>query len=105
VGKIYYFKELEEYFGTDDWRLQIDVSDIWYQYQSSGITLNVFNDKYYNRLLKYQKNIGDLGNDVWEDIKNIMVKMKENNNTDDLMSIYDKIYDWADGNDILIKCK
>ncbi len=105
MSKIYHFTELEEFFGEDDWKMQIDVTDIWNQYNEKKITLTDFNAKYHNRLLEYKKEINDMGDDVWTKLTELLLKMKEKSEEKELISLYDDIYNWADQNDILIKTK
>ncbi len=104
-GKIYHFDEMEEFFGSDEWRMQIDVTDIWNQYESKQITLEKFNSEYQSRLLKYKNDIVNLGADVWNEVVPLINKMNESNEEDNLFPLYEDIYDWADKNDILIKTK
>ena len=105
MSKIYHFNDLEEFFGEDDWKMQIDVTDIWNQYNEKKINLNDFNAKYHNRLLEYKKDITDMGDDVWEKLTKLLEKMNEREEEEELISLYDDIYNWADQNDILIKTK
>lgn len=106
MGKVYHLNDLEEFFGADDWKLQINVSDIWNQYTKKQTTLEEFNNSYYNRLVEYKNDITNLGNDVWNNLSELLPKLKETfTEEDDLISLYDSIYDWADKNDILIKTK
>lgn len=104
MGKIYYFNEMDEYFDSE-WKLTIDISDIWQTHQSDNTNMLDFNKKYIDRIVKYKKNINDLGNDVWEGILPMLNEIKEETDEKKIISVYDKIYDWADGNDILIKSK
>ena len=103
MGKVYHFNDLEEFFGSDDWKLQINITDIWNEYNQKKISVQDFNKKYYNRLLEYKTDISNLGNDIWIDLEKSLVKL--NTNEPDLSSVYDDIYDWADRNDVLIKTK
>jgi len=105
MSKIYHFNEMEDFYGEDEWKMQIDVTDIWNQYNEKKITLEDFNNKYQNRLLEYKEDITNMGDDVWEKIVELVGKMKENVEEDDLISVYDDVYNWADQNDILIKTK
>lgn len=105
AGKIYHFEEMEEFFGSDDWKIQINIVDIWNKYSNKEITLEQFNNEYRERLLKYKKEILNLGNDVWNDIVPLINKMNENNEDEKIFALYEDVYDWADKNDILIKTK
>jgi len=105
MSKVYFFNDLEEFFGDDDWKMQIDVTDIWNQYNEKKINLKDFNVKYHNRLLEYKKDITDIGDDVWEKLTGLLEKMKVKSEENELISLYDDIYNWADQNDILIKTK
>lgn len=104
-GKIYHLDEMEEFFGSDKWKMQVDVTDIWNKYSNKEITLEQFNNEYYNRLVKYKNEIVDLGNDVWNNLVELLNNMKGKKDEDDLLPVYENIYEWADKNDVLIKTK
>ena len=105
MSKIYHFNELEDFYGEDEWKMQIDVTDIWNQYNENKITLENFNKKYQGRLLEYKEDITNMGEDVWSKLTELVKKMQEKVEEDELISVYDDIYNWADQNDILIKTK
>ncbi len=105
MSKIYHFNEIEEFFGEDDWKLQIDVTDLWNQYNEKKIDLVNFNSMYHNRLLEYKKDISNMGEDIWTKLTSLLEKMKDKSKEEELISLYDDIYNWADQNDILIKTK
>lgn len=105
AGKIYHFEEMEEFFGGDDWKIQINIVDIWNKYSNKELTLEQFNKEYRDRLIKYKEEITNLGNDVWNDIVPLINKMNENKEEEQIFSLYEDVYDWADKNDILIKTK
>jgi len=105
AGKIYHFNEMEEFFGEDEWRMQINITDIWNKYESKDLTLEQFNTEYKNRLLKYKNDIVNLGSDVWNDLVPLINKMNEIKGEEKLYPLYENIYDWGDKNDILIKTK
>lgn len=105
MGKIYHLDELEEFFGGEEWKVNIDVSDIWNNFNDNKITLNDFNLKYRKRLMEYKKEILELGNDVWNDLVPLLNKMLERKEENDLFPLYDDIYSWGDKNDIQIKSK
>lgn len=105
MGKIYHLSEMEDFFGADEWRMQINVVDIWNQYNNKDIKLEDFNKQYQQRLIKYKNDILNLGNDVWNDLVPLINKMNEKNTEDDLFPLYEDIYNWADKNDVLIKTK
>jgi len=103
MSKIFHFNDLEEFFAGDEWKLQIDVTDLWNQFNDKKIDLNNFNTQYHNRLLGYKDDITELGNDVWEKLNGLLLKLEEKKKQEELLPVYDDIYNWADQNDILIK--
>lgn len=105
LGKIYYFNEMEEFFGEDEWRLQIDISDIWNKYENKELTLEQFNIEYVQRLIKYKEQIIELGADIWNKLVPLINKLNTNKELNESYNIYDDIYDISDQNDILIKTK
>ena len=104
-NKIYHLTEMEEFFGADEWKLQIDVTDIWNQVSSGAITFEQFNQQYAQRLNKYKNEILQLGNDVWNKVADYINEVNTKKTKEESMSVYESIYDWADEFDILIKTK
>jgi len=104
-GKILYFNEMEEFFGEDDWRLQIDISDLWNNYESKKITIEQFNKEYAQRLIKYKEQISGLGSDIWNELVPKINDLNIKKTLEESLIIYDGIYDISDKNDILIKTK
>lgn len=105
MSKIYHLDEMEDFFGSENWKISINVTDIWNNYQNQKITLEQFNNEYYSRLVQSKSNIVGLGNQVWNDLITILNKMREKKEEKELLPIYESIYEWADKNDILIKTK
>jgi aspartate-semialdehyde dehydrogenase len=105
MPKIYYLNELEEFYGEEEWKMQIEVSDIWNKVSKNEINFEQFNKEYAQRIIKYKKNILDLGNDVWNDIVPLINEMSNKKTKEESYGIYESIYDWADKNSILIKTK
>jgi len=103
MGKVYHLNDLEEFFGSDNWKLEINVMDIWNEYNQKKISIEDFNKKYYNRLVEYKTDISNLGGDVWTTLEQLLTKLTTSGN--DSVATYEDIYDWADKNDILIKTK
>jgi hypothetical protein len=104
-GKIYHLGEMEEFFGEDHWRLQIDISDLWNNYENKKINVDQFNKEYAQRLIKYKEQIIELGVDVWNSLVQYINELNTQKNLDESLNIYDSIYDISDQNDILIKTK
>lgn len=105
MSKIYHLDELEEFYGGEEWKVTIDVSDIWNNYEGKKTDINTFNLEYRKRLMDYKKEIAQLGNDVWNDLVPLLNKMLEKKTEVDLIPLYDDIYSWGDKNDINIKTK
>jgi len=105
MGKILYLSEMEEFFGQEEWKIQIDLSDIWNEYSKGNKTIEQFNKDYVQRIIKYKKNILDLGNDVWNEVVPLINDMNNKKTKEESIPIYESIYDWGDKNDILIKTK
>ena len=105
MAKVFHLDDLEEFFGSDDWKLQINIVDIWNQFSNKQISAKDFNTKYNNRLLEYKDDIYNLGSDVWDNLQTILVKLNSETDETKFDSIYDNLYDWADKSDILIKTK
>lgn len=105
MSQIYHLDDLDEFLGGDEWKISIDITDIWNTYSTEQIDILTFNGNYKTRLLEYKKEILQLGNDVWNDLVPLINKMIEKKTETELYPLYDDIYSWADKNDILIKTK
>lgn len=102
-----YFEFVYENNDADEWKLIINISKIWNQYETKQRTLLQFNDAYINFLRTNQNVIIEkVGQNEWEKLNNILVRLEEKKeNEEDSNSIWDDIYDWADGNVIEIKAE
>ena len=105
MPKILYFTEMEEFFGGDDWKLEINITDIWNKYESKELTIEQFNIEYKNRLLKYKSDIINISTDVWNKFVPLINNLNIKKTYEDSVNIYESIYDISDKNDILIKTK
>lgn len=104
-GKIYHFEELEEFFGGDEWKLELNITDIWNKYESKELTIEQFNKEYAQRLIKYKEQITELGTDIWNKLVPLINKLNESKDDVSSYPVYEDIYDISDQNDILIKTK
>jgi hypothetical protein len=85
--------ETDDNFGDDiDWKDTIDVSEIWSQYQKGSLDLNSYN-KELSIILENKSN----------DFSEVCEKLKQNLDKETSLSTWDKMYDIADKNLILIK--
>lgn len=105
MSQIYHLDEMEEFFGGEEWKISIDVSDIWNNFNDKKTDIISFNNEYRKRLLEYKKEILQLGNDVWNDLVPLVNKMTEKKTEKELFPLYDDIYSWGDKNDVHIKTK
>ena len=105
MSQVYHFDDLEEFFGGEEWKISIEVTDLWNNYSGNKIDIINFNSEYRKRLLEYKTEILQLGNDVWNDLVVLINKMSEKKSVEDLLNIYDSIYSWEDKNDVHIKTK
>jgi hypothetical protein len=106
MGKIYKFEELEDFVSkNENWRLTINIIDIWNQYQEKKITVEQFNKAYADRLTQYQSSINELGPEAWSSIEQLIPKLTSTNELNESINLYDDIYDWGDKNDVLIQTK
>jgi hypothetical protein len=104
--KILYFNDMSEFFSqNEDWKVVMDISDIWNKYTTNQLTIEQFNKEYSNRILTYKNNIISLGNDIWEEVNILTHKLINTSIREESIKLYDDIYDWGDKNDVLIKTK
>lgn len=106
---IYNFDDYSRIFESDvidDWSYTINISDIYSQYKGEGVD---FVKKYWSKLNSTKTElIKTKGVKSWNELVKLMNEMNEKIQHNELQvkdihPIYDKIYDWADENDILIK--
>jgi hypothetical protein len=101
ITKFKLFEQKEQ-----NWKLLLDISKIWKDslYENANELLS-FNEQYIN-FLNEQKNliIKQTSEDAWNKLQELVTKLSENkNDITASSSIWDDIYDWADGNLVQIK--
>lgn len=104
-NKIFHLSEMEEFFGSEEWKLEINIMDIWNQFSNKQITTEQFNKEYAKRLSSYKNEILQLGNDVWNSLVPHINDLNIKKTIEESVDIYDNIYDIGDKHDILIKTK
>ena len=89
----------------DDWKLSIDVSKIWNQYDKGQITLEQFNAGYAN-FLKSNQNIIQEKTQSWKELNDIIIRLeKKKSDEEGSFAVWDDIYDWGDSNLVEIKAE
>ncbi len=68
MGKVYHLNELEEFYGSDEWKLTIDIIDIWNKVSKDEITYEQFNQEYSKRLIQYKDQIVKLNTEAWNSL-------------------------------------
>jgi len=101
ITKFKMFEQQEK----QDWSLILDISKIWKDslYQNNDELLQ-FNEQYIN-FLNQQKDLitKQTSEDAWNKLEILINRMSENkDNLEASTSVWDDIYDWADGNMIHI---
>lgn len=89
-----------------DWKLILNISSIWNDFiYNDNNQLISFNEKYINFINKQKQLIIEkTSQDAWNSLNELIVKLNNNkNNIKNSISIWDDIYDWADGNSVQIK--
>ena len=99
-SRIFEEKEKEE-----DWKLKLNISRIWNDALYENVNeLISFNDQYIN-FLNQQKNliIKQTSENAWIKLEELIKRLEENKDKIvESNSVWDDIYDWADGNNVLI---
>ncbi len=100
-GKLYIEREYEE---DTDWKLIIDISDIWKQYSNKNIDLDNFNNLYIKKLNENKNNISSvIGEFCWDEINNTYIKLQNGSNIKECEKIYNKLYDIFDKYEIKLE--
>jgi len=90
----------------EDWKLILDISTIWKDSLYENVNeLTTFNQNYIN-FLNEQKNLitQKTSQEEWNKLQELITRMTENKDKIvESTSVWDDIYDWADGNMIEIK--
>jgi len=87
----------------EDWKLSIDISKIWNQYEKNSVTLEQFNTAYVN-FLKNNQNIIQEKTQSWDDLIQIITRLEGKlSDEEGSFAIWDDIYDWGDSNMVEIK--
>ena len=89
----------------EDWKLSIDVSKMWNQYEKEQVTLEQFNTAYIKFLQENQSTIQDK-TQSWDKLNEIIVKLEEKkSDMEGSFAVWDDIYDWGDTNLVEIKAQ
>jgi len=89
----------------DDWKLSIDVSKMWNQYDKGQVTLEQFNIAYVN-FLRNNQNIIQEKTQSWKELNDIITRLEEKKSDEEgSFSVWDDIYDWGDSNLVEIKAE
>ena len=91
-----------------DWKLSLDISKIWKEslYENANELLS-FNDQYIN-FLTAQKDLitKQTSEDAWNKLQELITRLTENKDKlEESITVWDDIYDWADGNMVQIKAQ
>ena len=89
-----------------DWKLKLDISTIWKEsiYENSNDLIS-FNQQYIN-FLNAQQNliIQNTSTEAWNKLTELINRLNENKDKiTESASVWDDIYDWADGNMVNIQ--
>lgn len=89
----------------ENWKLSINLTTIWQEYENKQISLVDFNNNYATILIENQQNISNtIGDACWNEIEPIAVnELREATDLDDSETIYNKLYDIFDKYEILIE--
>jgi hypothetical protein len=102
--KIYYLDDFNEELNDENWSMLLDISTLWNEYESKKIDMNAFIEKF-NDFLKSKRNkISKVSTECLTSL-NKLIEECDIKNDDDFYKYIDSIYDWADENNINIKCK
>lgn len=91
-----------------DWKLLLDISKIWNESLYENVNeLISFNDQYIN-FLNAQKDLitRQTSEDAWNKLQELITRLNENKDKlEESITVWDDIYDWADGNMVQIKAQ
>ena len=105
MGKVYHFNDLEEFYGSDEWKITIDLTDIWNKVSKNEITYEQFNQEYSKILVQSKDQIVKLDTEAWNSLVPHINELTTKKTKEDSFELYENIYDVCDKNDILIKTK
>lgn len=98
------FTSYSKLFENSDWSMVFDISEIWNKYSNGNIQIQEFCKLYMNYILSKEGDvINKYGDDAWANLKTSALKLGSITDTISANAIFDDIYDWADGNEVLIK--
>lgn len=105
--KTYFEFILENNEESEDWKLVINISKIWKQYENQQINLTQFNDAYVSFLRNNQNTIQEkVGEESWQKLNELITRLEENKEKEEESnSVWDDIYDWGDGNLVEIRAE
>jgi hypothetical protein len=98
------YENYNEYIDDVDWKLILDISNIWNQYSNNAIDITEFCKQYKDYILSQQNAIISAFNEeIWGKLNDIIVRLDDVTDDKTARAIFDDIYDWADSNLVLIK--
>lgn len=91
--------------GNSEWKLTIDVVNIWQDFTSNKISLVDFNNQYATYLINQSETITQIaGDSCWNELEPVVVnELRQSIEPDSSESIYNKIYDICDHYEVLLK--
>ena len=90
-----------------EWKLTLDVSKIYTDYESKTISMLDFNNEYATTFTNNSENIANtIGASCWQELEPVILnELKGAKTFDEAEPVYDKIYNLCDKYEILIKQK
>lgn len=104
MSEVINFNEYNMLLEGEEWGIVIDVSDIWAKYSDGEMSIFTFCKRYREKILEKKENIiNKIGQESWNELNEIIEKMVNVKKQKDAHPIFNKIYDWADDNEVLIQ--
>lgn len=90
---------------NENWLLEINISNIWNDFETNNITLVDFNNQYASTLMEYQQQISETcGDACWNEIEPIVAhELRKSIDKEKSETIYNKLYDIFDQYEIFLK--
>lgn len=100
VGKVFIEDDGE---ADDEWKLALDISKIWKQYEDKDISAAQFNQKYSKFLEGNKSQILKFVVEDKEQFEEIIQKLKDETDINKSETLWNSMYDICDKNEILLK--
>ena len=98
------FDNFAKLYESDNWDFVLDISNIWNEFSNGKMDIKTFCIRY-KEYIESRKNdiISKFSEESWNKLQQHIIKLANVIDRKSANTIFDDIYDWADGHEVLVK--